>query len=90
MSVDMLFSFINYLEHEKRASPHTVLAYTRDLGQFSDFLKLSFGLEETAAAGPSEIRAWIIDLVEQKLSPLTINRKIATLRSFYKFLLQTE
>ena len=88
MSVDMLFSFINYLEHEKRASPHTVLAYKRDLGQFSDFLKLSFGLEEIAAADHLEIRAWIIDLVEQKLSPVTINRKIATLRSFYKFLLQ--
>lgn len=88
MSVDMLFSFVNYLEHEKRASPHTVLAYKRDLGQFSDFLQLSFGLEQIEDADHSEIRAWIIDLVEQKLSPVTINRKIATLRSFYKFLLQ--
>src|SRR5690606_22449235 len=41
-----------------------------------------------AQAGHSEIRAWIIDLVEQKLAATSVNRKIATLRSFYKFLLQ--
>lgn len=84
----MLFSFINYLEHEKRASAHTVLAYQKDLEQFSDFLKLSFG-EDMTNAGHGEIRAWIVDLVEQGLSATTVNRKMATLRSFYKFLLRS-
>ncbi len=85
---DMLFSFINHLEHEKRASPRTVLAYRKDLEQFADFLKTSFGVDLLEHAGHAEIRAWRIDLVEQRLSPATINRKTATLRSFYKFLLE--
>ncbi|WP_186753477.1 tyrosine-type recombinase/integrase [Echinicola salinicaeni] len=85
----MLFSFINYLEHEKRASTHTVLAYQKDLEQFKDFLKLSFGMERLEGASHAEIRAWVVDLVEQGLSATTINRKIATLRSYYKFLLRS-
>jgi integrase/recombinase XerC len=85
----MLFSFINYLEHERRASIHTLLAYKKDLEQFSDFVQLSFGLTDIGQAGHAEIRAWRIDLVEQNLSPSSVNRKIATLKSFYKFLLQS-
>ncbi|MBD8488552.1 tyrosine-type recombinase/integrase [Echinicola sp. CAU 1574] len=85
----MLFSFINYLEHEKRASAHTVLAYQKDLEQFQEFLKLSFGMENLESAGHGEIRAWIVDLVEGGLSATTVNRKMATLRSFYKFLLRS-
>jgi integrase/recombinase XerC len=85
----MLFSFINYLEHERRASHHTVLAYKQDLEQFSDFSLQACGLADIGQAGHAEIRAWRIDLVEQNLSPTTVNRKIATLRSYFKFLLQS-
>src|SRR5690606_33818090 len=85
----MLFSFLNYLEHEKRASPHTVLAYKTDLEQFAEFAGISFGMPEISQAGHEEIRAWRIDLVEQNLSATTVNRKIATLKAYYKFLLQS-
>ncbi|SMD41794.1 integrase/recombinase XerC [Aquiflexum balticum DSM 16537] len=85
----MLDSFINYLEYEKRASRHTVLAYRKDLDQFSEFYQLSFEKEDISNAEHPEIRAWIVDLVEQNLSPTSINRKIATLRSFYKFLMRS-
>ncbi|WP_194774916.1 tyrosine-type recombinase/integrase [Pararhodonellum marinum] len=85
----MLFSFIHYLEFEKRASPHTVLAYQKDLEQFQLFCKDSFGLEDISEAAYGEIRAWIVDLVEQGLGNSSVNRKIATLRSFYKFLLRS-
>ena len=85
----MLESFINYLEFEKRASAHTVLAYKKDLEQFSEFCHLSFEKEDISHAEHAEIRAWIVDLVEQDLSALTVNRKMATLRSFYKFLLRS-
>ncbi|WP_114751510.1 tyrosine-type recombinase/integrase [Pleomorphovibrio marinus] len=85
----MLFSFINYLQHEKRVSPHTVLAYQKDLEQFQHFLKSSFEFEEFSIAEHPHIRAWVIDLIEQSLAPSSINRKIATLRSFYKFLLRS-
>jgi integrase/recombinase XerC len=82
----MTDSFINYLEFEKRASRHTVLAYRKDLEQFSEFCSLSFEKEDISTADHPEIRAWIIDLVDQGLCSTSVNRKIATLRSFYKFL----
>jgi len=85
----MLDSFINYLEFEKRASAHTVLAYRKDLEQFSDFCQTAFEKEDISKAEHTEIRAWIIDLVERQLSATSVNRKIATLRSFYKFLLRS-
>lgn len=85
---DMLFSFLNYLEHERRASHHTILAYQKDLEQFVNFCQRSFDRSEIGQAGHAEIRAWRIDLVEQHLSATTVNRKMATLRSFYKFLLK--
>ncbi|GHB30269.1 MULTISPECIES: tyrosine-type recombinase/integrase [Mongoliitalea] len=85
----MVESFINYLEYEKRASAHTVLAYRKDLEQFAEFCKTSFEKEDISLAEHAEIRAWVIDLVDTKLSPTSINRKIATLRSFYKFLLRS-
>lgn len=85
----MTDSFINYLEFEKRASRHTVLAYRKDLEQFTEFCLLSFEKEDISTADHPEIRAWIIDLVDQGLSSTSVNRKIATLRSFYKFLMRS-
>ncbi|SIS93200.1 tyrosine-type recombinase/integrase [Belliella pelovolcani] len=85
----MIDSFINFLEHEKRASKHTVLAYQKDLEQFQEFCNISFEKEDITQADHAEIKAWIIDLVEQGLSPNSVNRKIATLRSFYKFLMRS-
>lgn len=86
----MIDSFINYLEHEKRSSSHTVLAYRKDLEQAQEFINTSFSIEELSECSHPELRAWIIDLVEQGLSPTSVNRKLATLRSFYKFLLRSK
>lgn len=86
----MIPSFIRYLQFEKRSSPHTVEAYERDLYQFAEFLELSFGKTQPEEAEHAEIRAWIIDLVEQGLSTTSVNRKLATLRSYYKFLLRND
>ncbi len=86
----MLESFINYLEYEKRSSSHTVLAYRNDLEQFQEFCTLAFEKDDISLAEHAEIRAWVIDLVEQNLNPTSVNRKIATLRSFYKFLLRSK
>jgi integrase/recombinase XerC len=85
----MIDSFINYLEYEKRSSPHTVLAYRKDLEQAAEFVDLSFEIKELHQSSHSELRAWVIDLVEQGLSTTSVNRKIATLRSFFKFLLRS-
>ncbi len=85
----MLESFINYLEYEKRASHHTVLAYQKDLEQFEEFCMSSFNKVDICHVEYSEIRAWIIYLVDQSLNSNSVNRKMATLRSFYKFLLRS-
>jgi len=85
----MIDSFINYLEFEKKSSAHTVLAYKKDLEQFQEFASLAFDREDIAHSDHREIRAWIIDLVENDLSSNSVNRKIATLRSYYKFLVRS-
>lgn len=85
----MIESFLNFLQFEKRFSAHTVLSYKNDLGQFSEYLKVHYE-EEAPRATYAMVRSWIVSLVEQKLDTLTINRKIASLRSYYKFLLRQE
>ncbi|WP_075350128.1 tyrosine-type recombinase/integrase [Algoriphagus marinus] len=85
----MIDSFINYLTYEKKASAHTVTAYRHDLEQFQEFVTISFEKQSIEDVGHSEIRAWVIDLVDEGRSSTTVNRKIATLRSFYKFLLRS-
>lgn len=80
--------FLSYLKNEKRLSAHTLKAYATDIKQFESFV-LSFhenlSLEK---ASYQDIRAWIISLSDQKIDNKSINRKIATLRTFYKLLIQ--
>ena len=80
--------FFKYLEFEKRFSPHTLTSYHTDLGQFSDYLAQTYQITDAAEAGHSIIRSWIMTLVQKELDNRTINRKIACLRSYYKFLLR--
>lgn len=78
--------FLSYLQNEKRLSQHTVLAYKIDILQFEVFLKSSNILSEIANAQYADIRAWVVQLSENKIDSRSINRKIASLRAFYKFL----
>jgi integrase/recombinase XerC len=84
----MIKSFLRYLQFEKRYSEHTVIAYAADLEQYAVFLAQE-GIE-ISKADYSSIRLWVISLVEDGLHPATINRKMASLRSFYKFLRRQE
>ena len=86
----MIDSFLKYLQFEKRVSRHTLLAYKTDLQQFSAFIQNTFSESKPEAADYGMIRSWIINLVEGKIEALSVNRKIACLRSFYKFLLRQE
>src|SRR5258708_3702439 len=85
----MIDSFLNYLRFEKRFSPHTVISYQNDLSQFESYLKKIFE-DSPRSANYSMVRSWIVQLAEKKLDPLSINRKIASLRSYYKFLMRRE
>ncbi|HEX9651468.1 MAG TPA: site-specific tyrosine recombinase/integron integrase [Cyclobacteriaceae bacterium] len=84
----MIESFLKYLKFEKRFSRHTLVSYQTDLKQFKEFLSAFDSTPE--AATHIDVRAWIVSLVENQISARSINRKIATLRSFYKFLLKRE
>lgn len=84
----MIDSFLKYLEYEKRLSRHTVLAYKTDLQQFSKHIFETFSESDAAAATYGAVRSWIVNLAEAGMDTLSINRKIACLRSFYKFLLR--
>ncbi len=78
--------FINYLQHEKRFSPHTVRAYKDDLAQFSDYIQKTYEIDEPAEITAPLIRSWIVSMMDNKISPRSVNRKITTLKTFYKFL----
>jgi integrase/recombinase XerC len=84
----MVNLFLQYLQYEKRCSPHTLSAYQRDLEQFVQYLTTAYEVSQPETATFAMIRSWIVSLVEQKLEATSINRKIATLRTFFKFLLK--
>ncbi|WP_462254391.1 tyrosine-type recombinase/integrase [Ekhidna sp.] len=86
----MVETFLKYLSFEKRYSKHTVEAYRKDLLQFSDFLSSDFEIDSIEEAKHPQIRGWIVTLMDNGISPKSVNRKIATLKSFYKFLLGRE
>jgi integrase/recombinase XerC len=81
-------NFINYIRFEKRYSPHTVIAYRTDLEQFHEFLSQQYGISDIIDVNHAMIRSWLVFLMEKQNSPRSINRKITTLKSFYKFLIK--
>jgi integrase/recombinase XerC len=83
-----LQSFKDYLQLEKKYSPHTVNAYLNDINNFESFNKNQFNEQNIDRANYSQIRSWIVSLVDDNISTVTINRKIASLKAFYKFLLK--
>lgn len=80
--------FLNYLQYEKRYSPHTLTSYKNDLNQLQQFLASNYPETSIDAANHAILRDWIISLSESGLNKNSINRKLVTLRSFYKFLLK--
>ena len=87
----MLFKeFTDYLSLEKNYSPHTVTAYVKDLETFSAFASENYSYSSLKDIHYSIIRSWIVTLVESGISNRTINRKISSLKTYYKFLLKTQ
>ncbi|MBE8725882.1 tyrosine-type recombinase/integrase [Flavobacterium hungaricum] len=83
-------AFSDYLLLEKKYSLHTAEAYMGDILSFEDFCKSNFEQEGIEQAGYSQIRSWIVDLVDRNVLNVSINRKMASLKAFYKFLLKTK
>ena len=85
-----LKAFQEYLQLEKNYSLHTVTAYGNDLLFFQEFLKNNFDQDLLENVNYSMIRSWIVSMVDAGISNSSINRKISSLKSFYKFLLKTK
>jgi integrase/recombinase XerC len=83
-------AFRDYLLLEKKYSPHTVGAYLNDIVSFESFVVESFDQDNIDAVNYSQVRSWIVFLVDQNISNVSVNRKMASLKAFYKFLLKTK
>jgi integrase/recombinase XerC len=79
-------SFLSYLQHEKRYSSHTILSYDCDLSQFFEFY--SDGEIRIEEIGFKDVRKWIVFLMNEGKTSRTVNRKLSSLKSFFKFLLR--
>ncbi len=88
--MDYRESFFNYLKFEKRSSSHTVVAYTNDLDQFVQFCTEVVGEFNVKKVDAKIIRNWIVQLMENDYSARSVNRKITTVKSFFKFLLKEQ
>ena len=83
-----LQDFLKYLEFEKRYSQHTVVAYANDLDQFFRYLEVLVGDFHFKDIQYSDIRSWVSTMMESGMSARTVNRKITSVKTFYKYLLR--
>lgn len=81
-------AFLNYLRFQKRYSQHTIISYQNDLSQFFSFLTNDFDSPAIKKITPAIIRSWLANLKEKDFTSKSINRKISTLKSFFKFLMK--
>jgi integrase/recombinase XerC len=88
MGNEMIDSFLKYLTYEKRSSQHTIQSYQTDLFQFESFIQIHYASGKIEDVDHRMIRDWMVQMVESGYMSTSINRKIASLRSYYKFLLK--
>lgn len=82
----LLLQFLQYLEYQKRYSKHTVIAYQTDLQQFFVYAQAQFDIAEVADITSNILRSWLASLKDDETTAKTINRKISSIKSFFKFL----
>ena len=86
----LIEKFLDYLQLEKNYSSNTLSAYKRDLIQYNKFIIENNGNLEIENADYKIIRSWIVSMVKSNISNRSINRKVSSLKSFYKFLIKTD
>lgn len=84
-----IIQFLQHLQKNKRYSAHTIKAYESDLTQLDDYLKEQYDLK-LEDANSSSLRSWIVTMLESGMVSKTINRKISSVKSFYKYLLKEQ
>ncbi len=88
MIVQWLPDFLQYLKYEKRYSHHTLVAYEKDLSQFITYIDGEFGISDINELSHFHIRSWLATMKDDKQSARTVNRKLSSLNSLYKYLLR--
>ncbi|MDR2980076.1 MAG: tyrosine-type recombinase/integrase [Bacteroidales bacterium] len=83
--MELITSFLNNLQYEKRVSVHTLTSYKTDLKQFATYISDCFSITDLRQADARVIRTWIISMIEEGHSTRTVNRKISALKSFYRY-----
>jgi integrase/recombinase XerC len=87
MRVMAIDRFFQYIQFEKRYSPNTVVSYRNDIEQFFDFLQQEFNISNYKEIDFSQIRSWLASMMEQGITARAVNRKISTLKSYFRFLI---
>lgn len=80
--------FLRHIQFEKRFSTHTLIAYREDVRQFAYYLNQQFEITTLSDLNHTFIRSWVVSLMETGISTRSVNRKISSLRSFFRFLLR--
>lgn len=86
---DSIQSFLDYLKYQKRYSAYTIRSYHDDLAQFFGFLLAQFGEVSLGAIGHNHVRSWLATIRERDITAKTINRKISSLKSFFKYMVKS-
>ncbi len=81
-------NFISFLKNEKRYSPHTLISYQNDLGQFSLYLENQYTLNSPSEITHFHIRSWMVELMNHGIKSRSINRKLSTIKSWFRFLIK--
>lgn len=84
----LIESFLDYLRFERNYSDKTVLAYGEDIAQLQEFIKEEVGDFNPTEVKPEQIREWIVSLMDKGYTSTSVNRKLSSLRTYYKFLLR--
>lgn len=86
--MELIEKYLRYLRYERNYSHHTEISYSIDLGQFSDFISKSHPGVDVKSVDADVVRLWIVSLMDDGVSARTVNRKLSSLKSFYKYLLR--
>lgn len=87
--IDWIDKFLDYIRYERNYSECTVIAYAKDLRQFEEYAKAyREGLFDPGEIDADFVRTWIVHLMDGKMSPRSVDRKLSSLKSFFKFLMK--
>lgn len=86
LNINIINKFVDYISYEKRMSEHTVVAYRTDIESFSEYICENYGLCDLTEVRSMQIRGWMAEQIDGGQTKTTVNRKLSSLKTFYKFL----